>query len=74
MLTLWTGQHEGDLIRLPWSAYDGTHIRLRQVKTGERVTVPVGEPLRDLLAPLKAERRPATTIRTNARQQEAMDQ
>ena len=34
MLALWTGQRQGDLLRLPWSAYDGTHIRLRQSKTG----------------------------------------
>jgi hypothetical protein len=29
MLALWTGQHQGDLLSLPWSAYDGTHVRLR---------------------------------------------
>jgi integrase len=49
MLALWTGQRQGDLLRLPWSAYDGNHIRLRQSKTGRRITVPVGEPLRLLL-------------------------
>jgi integrase len=49
MLALWTGQRQGDLLRLPWSAYDGSHIRLRQSKTGRRVTLPVGEPLRILL-------------------------
>jgi integrase len=49
MLALWTGQRQGDLLRLPWSAYDGSHIRLRQSKTGRRITVPVGEPLRLLL-------------------------
>jgi hypothetical protein len=26
VLALWTGQRQGDLLRLPWSAYDGTHI------------------------------------------------
>jgi hypothetical protein len=26
MAALWTGQRQGDLLRLPWSAYDGTHI------------------------------------------------
>ena len=30
LLALWTGQRQGDLLRLPWSAYDGTHIRLKQ--------------------------------------------
>ena len=49
MLALWTGQRQGDLLRLPWSAYDGSHIRLQQSKTGRRVTLPVGEPLRILL-------------------------
>ncbi len=34
MLALWTGQRQGDLLRLPWSAYDGKHIRLRQSKGG----------------------------------------
>jgi integrase len=48
-LALWTGQRQGDLLRLPWSGYDGTHIRLRQSKTGARVTIPVGEPLKALL-------------------------
>ena len=47
-LALWTGQRQGDLL-LPWSAYDGKYIRLRQAKTGRRVVVPVGEPLRVVL-------------------------
>jgi integrase len=46
LLALWTGQRQGDLLRLPWSSYDGTHIRLRQSKTGTRVTIPVGAPLK----------------------------
>jgi integrase len=46
LLALWTGQRQGDLLRLPWSSYDGMHIRLRQGKTGKRVVVPVGEPLK----------------------------
>jgi integrase len=46
ILALWTGQRQGDLLRLPWSAYDGTHIRLRQSKTGARVQIPVGAPLK----------------------------
>jgi integrase len=49
LLALWTGQRQGDLLRLPWSAYDGNHIRLRQSKTGRRITLPAGEPLRVLL-------------------------
>ncbi|AMN44134.1 integrase family protein [Rhodoplanes sp. Z2-YC6860] len=49
MLALWTGQRQGDLLRLPWSAYDGKHIRLTQSKTGRRIVVPAGQPLRTLL-------------------------
>jgi integrase len=49
MLAIWTGQRQGDLLRLPWSAYDGTTIRLRQNKTGMRVAVRVGAPLKALL-------------------------
>jgi integrase len=32
ILALHTGQRQGDLLRLPWSAYDGTKITLRQGK------------------------------------------
>jgi integrase len=46
MIALWTGQRQGDLLRLPWSSYDGKHIRLRQSKGGRRIVVPVGEPLK----------------------------
>ena len=49
MLALWTGQRQGDLLRLPWSAYDGTRIRLRQSKGGVQVVVPVGKPLKLML-------------------------
>lgn len=49
VLALWTGQRQGDLLRLPWSAYNGTQIRLRQSKTGARVVVPVGAPLKSAL-------------------------
>jgi integrase len=49
MLALWSGQRQGDLLRLPWSAYDGTHIRLRQSKGGRRVVLKVGKPLKTML-------------------------
>jgi integrase len=49
LLALWTGQRQGDLLRLTWSAYDGTHIRLRQSKTGVRVVVRAGAPLKAAL-------------------------
>lgn len=59
MLALWTGQRQGDLLRLPWSAYDGRAIRLRQGKTKAHVVIPVGEPLR---AKLDATPKKAVTI------------
>jgi integrase len=49
VLALWTGQRQGDLLRLPWSAYDGTHLRFRQSKTGRRISMPAGAPLKALL-------------------------
>lgn len=63
-MALWTGQREGDLLRAPWSAYDGKKIRIRQGKTGARVTIPVGEPLREMLDAMP---RLSTTILTNTR-------
>jgi integrase len=53
LLALWTGQRQGDLLRLPWSAYDSTHIRLKQSKTGARVVLPIGAPLKAALAGAK---------------------
>jgi integrase len=63
LLALWTGQRQGDLLRLAWSAYDGTHIRLRQSKTGSRVKILVGGPLK---AALDAAARRSTIILTTA--------
>lgn len=60
-LAIWTGQRQGDLLRLSWSAYDGRTIRLRQGKTGRRVTIPASEQLR---AVLDATPRKAVTILT----------
>jgi len=37
------------VLRLPCSAYDGKAVRLQQSKTGRRVVIPAGEPLRSLL-------------------------
>jgi len=81
MMALWTGQREGDLLKALWSTYDGKRLRLRQGKTGARVTIPVGEPLRLMLEESKkrkvkedADRREkdpsapiASTILTNTR-------
>ena len=63
LLALWTGQRQGDLLRLPWSSYDGTHIRLQQRKTGARVVIPVGAPLK---AALDAVPKRSTIILTNS--------
>jgi integrase len=63
LLALWTGQRQGDLLRLPWSGYDGTHIRLRQGKTGKRVEIRVGAPLK---AALDATPKRSTIILTNS--------
>jgi integrase len=63
LLALWTGQRQGDLLRLPWSAYDGTYIRLRQSKTGRHVTIPVSKRLKAILD--RADRI-STQILTNA--------
>lgn len=54
MLALWTGQRQGDLLRLTWSAYDGGSIRLRQRKTGARVVIPAGKPLKVALDDIQA--------------------
>ncbi|MFO1091261.1 MAG: tyrosine-type recombinase/integrase [Hyphomicrobiales bacterium] len=48
-LAVWTAQRQGDLLRLPWSSYDGEKIRLRQRKTKRYVTIPVGSDLKRLL-------------------------
>jgi len=49
VLALETGQRQGDLLLLPWSAYDGSWIRLRQGKTGRPVNIPVTRRLRAVL-------------------------
>lgn len=64
LLALWTGQRQGDLLRLTWSAFDGEVIRLRQRKTGVRVSIPVGQPL---LEALNSTKRTAVTILTTVR-------
>lgn len=63
MLAIWTGQRQGDLLRLPWSAYDGSKIRLKPRKSrGEvSIVIPVGKPLKELL---DAEKRVSPTMLT----------
>lgn len=64
LLALWTGQRQGDLLRLAWSAYDGESIRLRQSKTGARVRIPLGA---EIKAVLDAAPKRAVTILTNTK-------
>lgn len=61
-LARWTGQRQGDLLRLTWTAYDGTHIALKQGKTGATVKVKIAAELKKLL---DAQKRTAVTIITN---------
>src|SRR5262249_32871162 len=49
LLALWTGQRQGDLIRLTWMQYDGSKIRVKQGKGKKRVVIPVGAPLKAAL-------------------------
>jgi hypothetical protein len=52
ILALHTGQRQGDLLRLPWSAYDGERIQLRQGtsrrgrKQGPLIEIPCTQALR----------------------------
>ncbi len=59
MLALHTGQRQADLLALPWSAYDGKAITLRQGKSRRLVYVPA---TRALAAALAAAPRRADTI------------
>ena len=64
ILALWTGQRQGDLIKLAWQQYDGTSIRLRQGKRKARVLLPVGSVLK---SELDARKRKEGAILTNLR-------
>lgn len=64
VLALETGQRQGDLLALPWSAYDGCWIKLRQRKTGQKVEIPVTA---DLKAVLDATERVSPIIMTSSR-------
>jgi integrase len=62
-LALTTGQRQGDLLRLTWTAYDGSNLGLRQQKTGTTVRMRVSP---ELKAMLDAMPRRAITILTNS--------
>jgi integrase len=48
-LAFWTLQRQGDLLAMPWTAYDGDVIALTQGKTNVDIVVPVATPLRAIL-------------------------
>lgn len=58
-LALGTGQRKGDVLAMPWSAYDGERIRLRQSKRKRLIDMPVTRSLKELL---DAQPRTASTI------------
>jgi integrase len=63
LLAVNTGQRQGDLLRLPWSAYDGESIKIRQRKTGAYVPIPVTD---ELKAALDAAPRQSPIMLTNS--------
>jgi len=58
-----TGQRQGDLLALPWSAYDGDAVSIRQSKGGQRVAVPA---TRELKAALDSAPKTSTIILTSS--------
>jgi integrase len=61
LLALWTGQREGDILRMEWTQYNGSVIQVPTSKTGEHVSVHIGKDLKRLLDTTK---RTAPTICT----------
>lgn len=66
ILALWTGQRQGDLLKLSWNAYNDRRLRVFQSKTRRWVTIPVSGTLEHWLA---AAPKRATTILTGRRGQ-----
>jgi integrase len=61
-LGLWTGQRQGDLIRIRWDDIRDGMIRVRQEKTGKELWLPLAQPL---LVALAAAPRTAVTVLVN---------
>ena len=63
-LALYTGQRQGDLLRLQWRQYDGERIMLRQGQTGRHVSVKLAAPVKAMLERTRAAlpALPGTTI------------
>jgi integrase len=55
IIALHSGQRQGDILRLPWSGYDSTHLHLRQGKSRRRgvqaplISIPCTKALRAVL-------------------------
>lgn len=62
ILGLWTGQRQGDLLKLRWNAYDGHTLSVEQSKTKTYVRVKVSTELKTMLDSME---RTAVTILTN---------
>lgn len=62
-LALWTGQRQGDLLKLGWSSYKDGRIGFRQGKRKRKIDMPVAAALKQRL---DSETRRATTILTTA--------
>lgn len=54
---LYSGQREGDLLRMAWGNYNGTHLRVRQGKRKRLVDVPVHRDWKRLLDGLQKGRK-----------------
>jgi integrase len=63
-MAIYTGQRQADLLAVAWTNYDGQFVRLRQAKTGRRVTIKVHAKLKAILDGLP---RKSLTILTNGR-------
>lgn len=62
ILGLWTGQRQGDLLKLRWNAYDGHTLSIEQSKTKTYARVKVSAELKAMLDNME---RTAVTILTN---------
>ena len=61
LLALYTGQRQGDIVKMTWTDYDGEGIQVTQQKTGMKLWIPCHEALRVELEDWRQDRA-ATTI------------
>lgn len=61
---LWTGQRQGDLIRVRWDDIEGGYLHLVQEKTGKELWIPVPHPL---VTALSIAPKCAVTVLVNSR-------